>query len=220
MTKLNEDQITGFVGEGRRSRIISTMGSGAIVDLVIRPGGEPVSGVVMGIEFWDQPEFIRERRLEKKYNVAKLGMPPVRQEGDIKNMRTVPVARLPGWLQSAGCKLVKPAMSWSSNRGNIHHAGKYCLKCKDEQGKATAVVPVRFVVACEHGHLDDFPWQKWIGCDCIYEQAQLKLIQRGPGLSGLHLLCTNDSCPGSPEKPSECFWRRGSRSIRHKVLCS
>lgn len=192
----NLGEVYGFAGEVRRSKLVSTAGPGAIVDLAVRPTGEPVSGVVAGIEEWDDVERIQERRLEQRHGLEWLGMPPVRQRQDRQDAHTVPLVRFPGWLQCPGCKTLRPADSWARHPRNKHHAGRYCNDCKSERDTPVAVVPVRFITACEHGHLDDFPWQRWVDCGCERRTARLRLVQRGAGLAGLHLSCLDTSCPG------------------------
>src|SRR5262249_71658 len=43
------------------------------------------------------------------------------------------------------------------------------------------VVPARILVACEEGHLDDFPWVEFVhrGEPCKFEKSQLKLREYG-----------------------------------------
>src|SRR5690606_36340175 len=52
------------------------------------------------------------------------------------------------------------------------------------------VVPVRFVMACEGGHLDEFPWHAWVrhaeGCA---KRDFLKLVSERAGLAGLIVSC-------------------------------
>lgn len=199
----NLKTVTSFVGEIRRSKLISTAGPGAIIDLVVRPSGEPVSGVVAGLEQWTDYERIEERRLQTRYNVKCLGMPPLRQRDDMNNDHTLPMVRFPGWLQCPSCKVLRPAEHWANNSSNHTHAGRYCLSCKTDRGDLTPVVPVRFITACEHGHLDDFPWKGWVGCTCSWHDTRLKLEQKGAGLAGLFLSCTVNSCPGFKGKSLE-----------------
>ena len=33
-----------------------------------------------------------------------------------------------------------------------------------EGGKTTLLSPVRFIIICKNGHMDDFPWHRWVGC--------------------------------------------------------
>ena len=56
---------------------------------------------------------------------------------------------------------------------------RYVHRICNKQGKPPTVVPARFLVACEHGHLDDFPWVEFVHrgkTDCRYE---LRLYELG-----------------------------------------
>ena len=47
-------------------------------------------------------------------------------------------------------------------------------------------------MACESGHLDEFPWNMWVGHrkeNCYGEHGFLELVSEGPGLAGLVLSC-------------------------------
>jgi hypothetical protein len=58
-------------------------------------------------------------------------------------------------------------------------------------------LPVRFVAACAGGHLCEFPWKQWIGCQCPGD-GNLYLTDRGGSeLSSIRIECR--ACPdGSP----------------------
>jgi hypothetical protein len=58
-------------------------------------------------------------------------------------------------------------------------------------------LPVRFVAVCGGGHLSEFPWKQWIGCQCSGD-GDLYLTDRGGSeLSSIRVEC--HSCPtGSP----------------------
>lgn len=58
-------------------------------------------------------------------------------------------------------------------------------------------LPVRFVAACGAGHLSEFPWKKWVGCECP-GNGDLYLTDRGGSdLGSIRIECR--SCPkGSP----------------------
>jgi hypothetical protein len=67
-----------------------------------------------------------------------------------------------------------------------------CLDCTVGRNKKY-VVPVRFMCACENGHIDDFPWRQYAQHQPKCSQkSDLKLIADGKssGLSGLKLICT------------------------------
>ena len=53
--------------------------------------------------------------------------------------------------------------------------------------------PVRFISVCEGGHLCEFPWREWIGCQCE-DGGDLYLTDRGGSeLSSIRIECR--TCP-------------------------
>ena len=57
--------------------------------------------------------------------------------------------------------------------------------------KKVYAVPVRFVVTCPAGHLQDFPWMSWPRhLESCSRKRPLKLIGNGAGLKGLKVHCT------------------------------
>src|SRR5690606_18664058 len=64
----------------------------------------------------------------------------------------IQVAEFPAWFVCQACRALEP-------RRNLEKKGdKHRHQCG--RTKIGDCVPVRFVVTCKHGHLDDFPW-KW-----------------------------------------------------------
>jgi hypothetical protein len=54
-------------------------------------------------------------------------------------------------------------------------------------------MPVRFIAVCASGHLCEFPWKEWIGCQCSGD-GRLKLTDRGGSeLASIRIECL--SCP-------------------------
>ena len=70
-------------------------------------------------------------------------------------------ARFPEWLQCPQCDRLAPARRWSHEPGRAY---RYCARCtRDAPGhRKVFAVPIRFVMACAKGHLDEFPWHFWI----------------------------------------------------------
>ncbi len=191
----------------RRSAVVSTFGPGSVVDF--RAGGGAVSGIAAGLEEWDRsfppaglahPQVIREARLQKKLGVKGFRTPPVtlerRKDDDPDNRRLVAV-RFPKWLQCPGCDAIKPERRWKNDPG---HAYRYCPTCTENApgNSKVFVIPVRFVMACKHGHVDEFPWDWWVGHkpECRVGQREnverhsgLMLQSESPGLAGLILSC-------------------------------
>jgi hypothetical protein len=200
------------VGDVRRSAALMTFGPGSIIDM--RAGDAPVSGVHCGLEDWDLEaplsgilanQKIIERRLCYKLGKRFFRLPPVveRKPQGSRNVGmkdfSLLVRRFPNWLQCPNCSKLQEATKWPQEPG---FAYRYCAVCTENRpGKQKVfAVPVRFVTACESGHLDDFPWNWWVRHkkDCSASELVLKSI--AAGLSGLKLTCLN------------C---RASRSLEH-----
>lgn len=184
----------------RRSAVASTFGPGAVVDF--RAGNAPVSGLAAGLEEWDRSfgpaglankQVIRETRLQKKLGVGGFRLPPVleeRQKHEDPDRRRLVAVRFPNWLQCPGCDRIGPMRVWSDDPGQAY---RYCHTCTAKNpGPAKAfAIPVRFVMACIGGHVDDFPWHWWVGHveGCKNRNGALKLRSEHPGLAGLILSC-------------------------------
>ncbi|MCY4428212.1 MAG: DUF1998 domain-containing protein [Halieaceae bacterium] len=190
-----------FLGEVRRTQVLE-YGPGAIIDFRAGArGGGSVSVVAAGLEHWDRtakPPFpanrqaISEPRLERRLGVKGFRLPPVddRDEvGDPKKSWLVG-ARFPTWLQCPSCNEIKPARKWDKEPGD---PSRWCHRCSSGDRRVHAV-PTRFVVACENGHLDEFPWWRWLSRtahkpDCK-GLGRMKMENRGSiGLAGLFLVC-------------------------------
>ncbi|POF61627.1 DUF1998 domain-containing protein [Novacetimonas maltaceti] len=186
------------LGEIRRSAAVTTFGPGAIVDF--RAGDATISAVAAGLEQWDESfppagmlneQAVREERLQKKLGVKGFRLPPVRDPNREKDAeRALPAIRFPQWLQCPKCDRIAKVDEWGDEAGR---AGLYCQKCTSETPgrRKVYVVPVRFVLACESGHLDEFPWHWWVGHEegCRNKRF-LKLESRQAGLAGLILGCS------------------------------
>ena len=195
------------IGKIRRSQVISTYGPGAIVDFRSLAGA-PISAVSGGLDDWDErsvrkgllnDQVIHEPRLEKKLGVEGFRTPPVGDEKtgrrDSKGRfeqqaREIPAMRFPNWLFCPTCDLLQHSRYWAQDPGKpeLHRP-----QCSGRPGKPRKqyVVPVRFVVACENGHLGEFPWNAWCGhADGCTRKEPLKLVSEGAGLAGLYVVCT------------------------------
>lgn len=216
----------------RRSGVVSTFGPGAVVDF--RADNAPVSGLAAGLEEWDRsfppagllnPQVIREPRLQKKLGVAGFRLPPVleerRKDEDPDGRRLVAV-RFPGWLQCPTCDLIGLAKSWSDEPGKAY---RFCHSCTGKtQGPAkTFVIPVRFVLACSGGHIDEFPWHWWVGHDetCQNRSGTLRLRSESPGLAGVILSCPKCSAKKSMDGIfSKQTWERFRDCTGHRPWLS
>ena len=208
------------VGALRRSSVITTHGPGSIVDFRAPGCGAPISGVISGLEWWDDAaadgfqgvrhrQWINEVRLQARLHVAGFRLPPVKpdnqrrrgKEREDNNVDVLPVIRFPSWLQCPSCDRIKSAPQWGQSAGSPE---RWCESPGCSVGNERSyAVPVRFIVACSQGHLGEFPWKWWIGCRC--KRPKLYLKTRGPGLGGKLVECGMKGCVGTPRSLEGCF---------------
>jgi hypothetical protein len=194
------------LGELRRSQVVTTFGPGAIVDF--RVGGyrgASVSVVAAGLEQWNEqssgrgllhPQRISEPRLERALHVRGFRLPPV-QPDESRDVDRLAGVRFPRWLQCPRCERLEPDARdgfWASDPGDPR---RRCPECSTSRRPVHAV-PVRLVVACERGHLDDFPWAWWAHGGTPDHPPRLILTSgSGSGLGSIAVRCTADRCGAS-----------------------
>jgi hypothetical protein len=221
------------LGDVRRSQIITTHGPGSIVDFRAGGyGGAGISVVAGGLEEWDRwapppglghPQTVYEPRLQKQLGVDGFRLPPVAPQvapGVYRNNAGKLVGvRFPRWLQCPQCHLIRQSRYWTEDAGD---PALYCADCSEKAGgrNRVHVVPVRFIVICDHGHLDEFPWDWWVKhdekCPLPGRRKELKLEGSATaGLAGLILSCLGcgssrsmEGCFGPEAIPRQCQGRR------------
>lgn len=223
------------LGDVRRSQIILTHGPGSIVDFRSGGyGGAGISVVASGIDEWDisaqppglgHPQSIYEPRLQKELGVDGFRLPPVAPQVapgvHARSSGKLVGVRFPRWLQCPSCHLIRESRWWMEDPGD---PALYCAECSNEAGgkNRSHVVPVRFIVICEHGHLDEFPWDWWVKhkekCPQPPERPERKLKLEGSataGLAGLTLTCLGcgatrsmEGCFDPGALPTRCQGRR------------
>ena len=199
------------VGELRPTQMMFTYGVGAIVDLPY------LSVIVMGLDDWSvdpgvareihEERLLRVVRWELGSQVQKLLSPPALQETtglpnpfDEPARVGVPVASFPRWMLCPKCRLLAPLGSglfelkhdpYHPDRSRYVHIT--CTKAK----KPPTVVPARFMVACENGHLDDFPWVEFVHEGPTNCAAILRLFEFSPTGEARDLYVRCDECDRS-----------------------
>jgi hypothetical protein len=191
-----------ILGSIRRSQVVSTYGPGSIVDFRAGASGDAaISAVACGLDSWvsdNVPPDIRdatvinEPRLARMLHVTHFRLAPVAPQPPRWKKNAAPrsnlmARRFPGWLQCPGCHRIAESTRWQ--RGNPGDTGLKCPQCSSSQD--VYVVPVRFVMACNRGHLEDFPWSWWVhrGRPCTNERLYLR--SSGTGLAGLVAYCSS-----------------------------
>lgn len=180
------------LGRVRRSQLISTYGIGAIVDL------EKGSFMPMGLEDWEAatrlPSLtIGEARLQAQLGVDHFRLPPITEDlsgfpGRVDPSHAAPAIRFPAWHECPHCNRI----GTEGNPFQLAADGSQ-LECH-AHGRPVLTTPVRFVVACRKGHLEEFPWEWWAHrkrAAGICDRPVLELKSRGKSaaLADLYVHC-------------------------------
>lgn len=136
-------------------------GTGALVDF----SGQSL--MAAGLDVWpDQPECqILDDRLARRLGVEYFrAPPPPPQEG--QSGAYLPFVRFPLWHFCPRCRTMKEAKWNDANPPRcdsplppLRTGAPACATLPEN--KRWRMVPLRFIVACENGHIDDFPWVLW-----------------------------------------------------------
>lgn len=179
------------LGKVRRSQTIATYGIGAIIDL------EKGSFMPMGLEDWEGatrlPSLtIGEARLQVQLGVSHFRLPPVMEEfgpsGRVDPAHSAPAIRFPTWHECPMCHRIGTEgdpFQLSADGSQLECAG---------HSKGVPTTPVRFVLACRKGHMDEFPWAWWAHrrrSEGICDRPALELKSRGKSaaLADLYVRC-------------------------------
>ena len=164
------------IGQLRPSHLVSTSGVGAVVDL------PAISVVVRGLDAWSaerqdvivEPRLLHEVRRVVGDSVRTLRSAPwdPRASDDPWTRVGVPVTPFPGWVRCPRCFRLGPVYG-SQQFTLIHRYGRrpdlakiVHAQCQNQTQTRDAnkrrCVPARFLVACERGHVDDFPYVDFV----------------------------------------------------------
>ncbi len=171
-----------IIGELRRSQLITTFSTGAIVDLA------DYSVMVSGLDFWPPSnlEEVTESRLRRFLDVSGFRQPRPSENvfGRIAKDDGIPCVRFPQYVFCPICRRLAPFDTFG---GGIK--GTHCERCREEDPDGARLVPTRFVLCCRRGHIDDFPWQWWIGCPCERPKLSIKNEGMSTSLSSILISC-------------------------------
>ncbi len=194
------------VGEVRPSQTLTTFGIGSLVDL------PNMSVIVMGLDDWPishSSEIAEERLLSSAQSilgkqVSRFLTPPRGPESvgaqtnwfDESRQIGVPVAPFPRWMVCSRCRLLAPLKSGLFEPKVFPYRPDracYVHNC-NPQGRPPLVVPARFLVTCERGHLDDFPWLEFVHRGATDCHGPLRMYEFGPSgeMADVTIVC--DKC--------------------------
>ena len=169
----------------RAAQAVLQYGVGAMVDFADQ------TLVTSAPEYWSGTDKIFDDRFAKALGVDYFAMPT-----------DISYVRFPEWYFCPKCRDFKPLSQWISDyrkkaRGKllefdgnmVEHM--QCQNCKQD------LVVARIVTVCEHGHLNDFPWVKWVHARAkkpICGNPSLKFKTGASGSEGLEGLSIECSC--------------------------
>ena len=204
----------------RRSQAVAPFGVGALLDF------PKETLMAAGLDVWpDQPACeIRDDRLARRLGVAYFrAAPPAPDKG--QKGAPLPCVRFPLWHFCSRCRTMKRA-AWNdtkpprcdsklgsrfadkgkpADKGDKPAANKWGPCADLPEKRRWKMIPVRFVVVCEEGHLDDFPWEQWahsrlgetLDKAVVCTSPVLRLNYTGKaGLVGLLVKC--EACDAKP----------------------
>lgn len=198
----------------RVSQATSVFGPGAMLDFIDQ------TLMTAHPSYWENTIKIQDDRLQATLKVNELRTPPT-----IDDNASVPFVRFPRWYFCPKCRKFMPIENWEALYKNANKnkdmKSPVCLNCSTKKS-LKQLVPAGIITICEHGHIDDFPWVKWVhfknksGRKEICENPQL-VIKTGKsnlGLEGIELECT---C-GAKANMKGAFMRlKSSDSIENEV---
>jgi hypothetical protein len=204
------------VGEVRPSQTLTTFGIGSLVDL------PNMSVIAMGLDDWPSAhsnEIAEERLLRSAKSilgaqVSRFLTPPRGQESqgaqtnwfDESRQIGVPVAPFPRWMVCSKCRLLAPISSGLFEPKVVPYRPDracYVHHCTT-QGRPPLVVPARFMVTCEHGHLDDFPWVEFVHQGPTECKGLLSLYEVGASGEALDVEVKCEGC-GNRRRMGQAF---------------
>lgn len=200
------------VGDLRRSQLVSTFGIGSMVDL------PSLSGVLMGLDYWEvakcspisEPRLLRT--VQKALNnpgISEIREGPKQSDQGRSAFPTdphgVPTAVFPRWLRCPLCSTLAPIESglftlrtepYRIDRTRYIHEG--CQRRGNRtDASMPAAVPARFVIACENGHLEDFPWVGFVHSDNPCAAPRLRLFESGVSGEAADVFVRCENCDRS-----------------------
>ena len=194
-----------MIGEIRRSQLISTFGVGAIVNT------RDHSVMVAGIDDWppNELETINEPRLQKKLGVFKFSQPKAVQRKASAKVESIPCVRFPRYVYCPKCHRLGDFKDLTGDS-----SATICRSCEPKHGEEATVIPSRFVTVCRNGHIDDFPWQYWINCQCKNPKLSLEMSSEFSSLAGIRVKCLNKGCNNVGRTMQDAFLSREWRGYK------
>ena len=146
----------------RASQAVLQYGVGAMVDFPSQ------TLMTAAPEYWENEVIkIHDERLEKALGVSYFGMP-----AGGKGRDGIAYARFPEWYFCPKCRKFQPLSKWIQEYNKV---AKEKEKVNNKNMTRRLLCPThrielvvaRIITVCSHGHIDDFPWVKWVHAKCF-----------------------------------------------------
>lgn len=183
--KIDLNRVTHSV---RAAQAVLQYGVGAMVDFPDQ------TLVTAAPEYWSGYRKIYDDRFAKALGVDWFALPT-----------NIAYSRFPEWYFCPKCRTFQPLKDWMAQfkakaNPKLLESDPYmaqhmqCPKCKQD------LVVARIVTVCENGHLNDFPWIKWVHAKAkkpICAHPELKFKTGASATEGLEGLSVSCSCGAS-----------------------
>lgn len=180
--KIELNKVTHSV---RAAQAVLQYGVGAMVDFPDQ------TLVTAAPEYWKESHRIYDDRFAKALGVDFFKVPS-----------HIAYSRFPEWYFCPSCRRFQPLKKWiaeyiktlkaKSMKNDVYMVKHMqCPKCHQD------LVVARIVTICEQGHLNDFPWIKWVHAKAkkpICSDPELKFKTGASGTEGLEGLSISCSC--------------------------
>jgi len=213
------------VGQLRPSQLLYSFGAGALIDL------PHLSVIVGGLDQWEEArctELTEERLLAAvrqfpgMREVRRLRQPPWIAETmspfDEWTRVGVPVSPFPRWLRCpwGGCQYLGPIDDgqWAKDMSNPYRLDRHAYRhdnCR-KKGRGATGLPVRFMLACGRGHLDEFPFVDFVHKRNVCDKPLLEMSERGLSTGPADVFVSCRSCDASMPM-SQAFGEAGERNL-------
>ena len=213
---------TNFNFTIRPTQLTNVFGPGAIYD------NEEDSLIIMGLDYWETnisndnfPIIAEELLLQQIKRDIKFfdNLESLVSVSTSKEDARIPVRSFPSWGVCPECHKLKLGRK-GNDRTSLYCDSTKCRDAKNKGKKTPRTEPVRFVIACANGHLDEFPWYEWVHRDekersaCSKTQALLYLRDSGKSssLKSKYVECTN--CKAQKRTMEMSLAESGLRGIK------
>lgn len=185
---------TKIVGEIRKSQLISTYGTGALVDF------PRMNSIIEGIDNWEvtlgmsnfREMQIHERNLEKI--LCKKFFVQPNNTKSFKYVNGIPARRFPEFYYCPECGILDKYYKIEKKKINNsdYNSDCFCASCAQTKNRDVKLLPSRFVVACRCGHIDDFPYDRWVHLEkgrCENPKLSIEVSKKISGMDGIVIKC-------------------------------